>query len=845
MKSGKYVKVLPDQLAKDERENIRIVLDTIGSSYSWLQVCPRYKIDREGDRVLNGAELFLKVAERTNEFVHRADRLPLPGQDVEVNCSLEATSFKLQIFRSAVDSVQKELLLSSELVYISDPETRCNLTLASTPLMSLEGDTLSFEATRNSSGGTIKTPQHNSTPERHVDEVEYLHDDHSLNADSLDGRNSVGNNNNNHKGEDEDEDTPEFAHEYGDAVLQAYDDVLPSAFLWYLEVVPNALVPGGGAAGGVGAGGGGAAAGGASSTTILGGPIKLKTDKVRLRHLNTSKYLKATMVNNRNDDSSNTNTARQSKQLGTIGGFYEVKEPEDASSEGDKSGQMQERPVFTTTFDPSDPETLFTVVEVVNPGKYLHQAKALQIGQNGLWCARGPLSNGTYLVQPTEDKHTAVNLFINRFMDAKDDVAAGTSPAAPGGNALVSTEPLDAYVGMSLRAYWHKYLRMTTMPKSSQTNTIWPTAQRADLPFFHAMVRKMVLFSQGFPISAHNVQLGIDKGNAKLKTRRQSLLREQGTLEVVLRLIHKLIPVTQRTEALQNLTKKQKKQQPTQDSELAALDMGKIILADCFQVLYYSLLDHAENQMYVADFLPDLLAHLSAQPMAGKCVTEMLSQNWALQETKISQREIAIFVDKLRASKMNAMYLQLLQSCCSCEGHGVDNNQGKVAEMLFADTHDIIIHLHADYQRCVPVSWVPSSGSGNALMNTATRLWSPATGSSKNAGNGNSNQGASLYIPSSPVPGSPVRADFLLTKGLPLLSLAWTTHSIDFSPLGLFGKLSVQVEELFGNSSNGSGGSNGIGGGPSGTGSPTKNASSPRYVAIALLLGLNVRSFCY
>jgi hypothetical protein len=29
------------------------------------------------------------------------------------------------------------------------------------------------------------------------------------------------------------------------------------------------------------------------------------------------------------------------------------------------------------------------------------------------------------------------------------------------------------------------------------------------------------------------------------------------------------------------------------------------------------------------------------------------------------------------------------------------------------------------------------------------------------------------------------------------LSLAWTTHSIDFSPLGLFGKLSVHLEELF------------------------------------------------
>ena len=119
---------------------------------------------------------------------------------------------------------------------------------------------------------------------------------------------------------------------------------------------------------------------------------------------------------------------------------------------------------------------------------------------------------------------------------------------------------------------------------------------------------------------------------------------------------------------------------------------------------------------------------------------------------------------------MNDMYLQLLQSCCSCEGQGVDGNQCKVANMLFSNTNDIIIQLHANYSQLLPVSWEPTPNPSGK---------------------------ASLYLLTQPVAGSPIKGDVLISKGLPALSLAWTTNSIDYSPLGLFGKLSVNVEELF------------------------------------------------
>jgi hypothetical protein len=86
---------LTDMLAKLERENIHVMLDPSGNAFSWLQIYPRFKIDKEGDRVLSRAEMYLKVAERNNEFLHSADRPPLSGNFREVNCALESTSWRL------------------------------------------------------------------------------------------------------------------------------------------------------------------------------------------------------------------------------------------------------------------------------------------------------------------------------------------------------------------------------------------------------------------------------------------------------------------------------------------------------------------------------------------------------------------------------------------------------------------------------------------------------------------------------------------------------------------------------------------------------------------------------
>jgi hypothetical protein len=612
---------MPQQLAKVERENIHVMLDANGNQLSWLQIYPRFKIDKEGDRVLSGAEMYLKVAERSNEYLHSADRPPLPGHHREVNCALEQTSWRLKRYQSSTDSVDPNYLLASQLVLISDPETRSNLTIARPPLGALDNAVALDKPQHIHSSGDLgalaelssSNPLHSNVSSPTLDQHEYI-------------------------------------HPYGDMVLEPIppQDVVDSNHLWFIE----------------------------AGSILDGGPIRWKTDLVRFKHVNTGQYLAHTEE-------------------------YPVNE---------ETGEQEEVLIFTTTSHPNTPGTLFNVNELNSTGKLLSNGKALQIGQAGSWIERGDVSEDsvlTFLVRGTHDRANALSLLIHRAggHNAASNAAAGDDDHS---EVIAAHEPLDFFSGLAARNYLRRYHDMTVIPRSDSVNTIWPTAIRTDLEFFQLVVEKTVFFSQGFPIASTGIQLGIDKADAVLRTKRQNLLREQNTLEVVLRMINKLIPITEKLERMKKTdAHHQKKKKPTfSEQEQQMVAMGQLVLGKCFNLLYYTILDNQENQMYVADYMPFLLAHLNVQPLAGKCVTEMLSKNIELQETKIGTREIQIFVDKLRSSKMNAMYLQLLQACCSCEGQGVDGNQCKVANMLFdGDYSDIIVTLEANYGKLRKAAW--------------------------------------------------------------------------------------------------------------------------------------------
>jgi hypothetical protein len=657
LKSKKYLTVCPGKLANCERENLRVMLQPNGNTFSWIQISPRFKIDREGDPIKSLAEVFLKASERTSEYVHCADRKPLPGKNREVNCSLVETAWQISIFQNSTD-VNPNILSSSDLVYINDPETRCNLTIYKPDMESLVGD------------GDTNEEQ---------DEQE----EQSENSDA---------NSQNEAGEVVNEEV-EYYHEFGDIVLQPIEKDI-SGSLWYIE----------------------------SDSLSEGGPIKWKTNQVRFKHLITGKYLCSKVI-----------------------------------TEANELGMTPDKIIITAKDNCIDPGTLFNLNELHNITNKLSNSKALQLYQGPFWMERGEvLDDMSYQLKGCKDKSLAVNLIVNRFANSVE-----LNHDANDEDKTVN-EPLDEYVGVRIRDYLQQYLSITVVPSSDIISSIWVGLDKDDIDFFHLVMEKAVYFSQGFSISSIDLDLDVEKSDAALRRRRQNLLRETGIIEVVLRSIQILIDVSKRA-LIMTATKPGKKGSKIAEEAQIMVRMGQAVLKRNFTLLFYCVQDNADNQMYVADHMPLLLAHLEGEPLAGKCVTEMLSNNMELQETKIGTREIAIFVEKLRSSKMNSMYLQLLQSCCSCQGSGVDGNQCKVSDLLFENTNDIIIHLHPDYAKLTSAEW---------------------------------KQGG-LYIPEGVIAGSPIRGDTLLYNGLPQLALSWTTNSIDFSPLGLFGKLSVNVEELY------------------------------------------------
>jgi len=652
-KSGKYVTVEQNQLAMNERENMGVMLSSTGNMFSWLVVTPRFKIDRDGDQVQDASEMYLKVSERLNEFLHCAERVTV-GHDREINCSLEQTPWRLNIFQSATDAQQEALVLASQLVYINDPETLANMAILEPELEQFDPD-----------------PEDLDEEDEEFDE-EFDEDEEPA---------------------DKEEDMEEHHHNYGNLVLrpQVAGDAIDSRALWALEL----------------------------KSISAGGPIFWRNTQVKLKNVCTGYYLELVTT-------------------------YEI----------DEDGDVIEKYMLKTTTDGTSLGAQWNISEPNSTSKMVQDSKAYQLSNNGVFFERGDeLEDKSYILKGTKDKQVALILLLIKYTE--EQIAHGGKEG--------SIEPLDVHVGMASRNYLKKYLEMTVIPANATTSTLWPTAMSSDMETLKMIVERAVNFSQGFPISATNVVIGVDKSDPLIIKRRQKLLREQKNLDMLLALIFKLKPISEKMEKAANATKSN----PVNftDEERMVIGMGNLILEKCFSLLYYCILDNPQNQLYIADNLPVILAHLGNQPLAGKCVTEMLSKNEELQETKITSREIAIFVEKLRNSKMNPMYLQLLQACCSCVGKGVDGNQCKVVDMIFENTNDIIIQINADYTKLGPISWQSTHSD--------------------------------LYVPTAPIPGSPVMGEPLLYNGLPQLSLSWTTNSIDFSPLGLFGKLSVNVLELY------------------------------------------------
>jgi hypothetical protein len=303
VKSSKFLTVINGELARDERENLCVALTQDGSMDSWLQFLPRFKINKEGDKIPNGSEVFLKVSERMGECIHCSERLPPLRRLREVNSSVDAqTPWRLTVFTSITDQLhrniiesapkevkEKDVICGGEIIMIRDPETRSVLMPFSEKIqcvvprttsqgsdgegeLDAESDTLDHEDAadhhkshhhRRNSGQSIQSLQSfKDVTEVEVDEngpyktkSRHHDDDNDYAASDLD---------------DNDNDNvsiasaEEYSQEHGDIVLRPMeDDKVDSNALWVIE----------------------------SKTVVKGGPFQPRNEYVHLRHLNSGLYM--------------------------------------------------------------------------------------------------------------------------------------------------------------------------------------------------------------------------------------------------------------------------------------------------------------------------------------------------------------------------------------------------------------------------------------------------------------------------------------------------------------------------------------------------------------------------
>ncbi len=227
-----------------------------------------------------------------------------------------------------------------------------------------------------------------------------------------------------------------------------------------------------------------------------------------------------------------------------------------------------------------------------------------------------------------------------------------------------SDEIQDIYFGQAIMHHLRKFIRSTVLPGSgsfTESNTIWPRVDSADRPLFSLLLTCAAFFVKGFPVGCHtnaNIDLSKYKTEKYVIARRQNMLREQGLVQDLVTMLNILKPIADWSAVMDQSSNRLPKG--------GVLDMCKEVLSECLNLLFDLIRGNLVNQLYIADHLLVILAHVSTDRMAAKVAQELLSSNRELQETKIGLHEITIFAEKMREVQMNSMYLQLLQTCCSC-----------------------------------------------------------------------------------------------------------------------------------------------------------------------------------
>jgi hypothetical protein len=313
---------------------------------------------------------------------------------------------------------------------------------------------------------------------------------------------------------------------------------------------------------------------------------------------------------------------------------------EDGEDENNDDDVM-ESCCFTTMKTLQPKRSLFSINALHASGDNLESSGAIQLRQGDMYLERSPVYNdrwGTYPCAGTRNKMKAVGLIINKYSEALKE-AVGASKSANVSKLPPAANDIHYGLAISLTIKRFRDHMKVPDPRESKQTTVWPTLDDGERAYFSDCVVKINRFIKGIPIMADSLEIATSRIDPRVLKRRQDLFLDQGGLEYVVSMLSLLVPVSDRLTS--------KDAVPQQFSEGGLLATARVIISECLLMVNEAASGNKANQMFIAEYMPVILAHCSTDPLAAKITPELLATNRELQETKITSRDINVFSEKI------------------------------------------------------------------------------------------------------------------------------------------------------------------------------------------------------
>lgn len=662
VKSNKYLTVEATQVAFKERENLRVSLSEYGSSLSWFTVVPAFKIDREGEPCVSGANVVLHVTERPGEHVHCSEAAIGGDEDEidgdndarfkEVNCSLERSAWRLMLYSQFYDD-SNPVVRCGDVVRLVEPELNSYLRIIDLP---------------PSAAGNAEKSVCVLTPQQQDSSLATMHS-HS-NASHLDStslwivegyhRPAVGG---------------PLCYESRSYRLRHLNSgkylAMRASELWRKSI--NLTI---------------------ALKTIGGRPPRRRESIERSLSAEEMKH-EFTAV-----ETSLLSHCAIFMHQPQVAGQRKAKQPPGGGPTKlrGSGGQLQ-------IMDNSP-------IQIECQGRWLHCGNTVEDSTDVLSAANATRNGTLSLVvqRAASGSQTAITYDILVGVAAIPRLKSFKSILSESSSITKKLHDLDLAEASFVEVI--DQLTNFLLQRSLQEVPDYPYLAKYPLQDNIPFERQMLLCEQGVLKEILDIldslqkladevvtKLGGDTSDASFRLRLRNSLKKGDSTSV---------PMVRSRRVTTNMSGRKKKQQTSVSSggdkggeappsEIEAIfALQDTVAVRAFWVLNLATRDNSFIQMQVADDLSTFVAYAFKEPIATRCLTHMLATNQAIQDTKVSDSHAHQIVQMMRGgnnSDMRAEHLDMLRALCACNGRGVGSNQSRVVDIWLDKASECLIHL--------------------------------------------------------------------------------------------------------------------------------------------------------